>query len=346
METLKFYVKKFFVLFPIIVLSLFFFIVGIIRTDKAIILKGDTVEFTSVVDVNTSYQARGSFSTIYVKNMEKSTVLQNWIANSRVDVETYTISTSVSHLNDLENYKAGKIQYNSSIGYALVLAYNEARKIDSSIHLDYKFVGFDITYYGKSSTVRIGDRLVGFYSIEEDKIIRPSGNGEEYRNYLQNHKNIEGDYFIFKRDNTEFNVEVNENEQFEAYGMYECNAISSTPTFTISSNMIGGPSGGLLQALSIYNQLVEEDLTHGLKIAGTGTINPEGVVGMIGAIKEKIPTAYDDKVDVFFVAKGNYEDAKIAYEKLPSKRMKLVEIESFYDALNYLKEGYKNDFGD
>ena len=71
METLKFYVKKFFVLFPIIVLSLFFFIVGIVRTDKAIILKGDTVEFTSVVDVNTSYQARGSFSTIYVKNMEK-----------------------------------------------------------------------------------------------------------------------------------------------------------------------------------------------------------------------------------------------------------------------------------
>ena len=345
METLKFYIKRFWFLFPLIIISLFLFIVGVIRTDKAIILKGDTVVFTSVVNINSDNIETGSFSTIYVKNMEKSTLLQNFIASKRSDLETYTMSTSVSHLNDLETYKAGKIQYNSSIGYALVLAYNEASKEDSSIKLEYKFVGYDVTYYGPNSKLRIGDRLIGYYSSILDTTYKVSGDGEEFRSFIKNKDTEEGDYYIFIRDNKEFNVEINSDNQFQAYGIYECSQINSNPTYTVSSNMIGGPSGGLLQALSIYNQLVKEDLTHGLKIAGTGTITPEGVVGIIGGIKEKIPTAYDDKIDVFFVAKGNYEEASIAYDMLPSKRMKLVEIETFYDALEYLKEGYKNDFG-
>jgi PDZ domain-containing secreted protein len=39
---------------------------------------------------------------------------------------------------------------------------------------------------------------------------------------------------------------------------------------------------------------------------------------MIGGIKEKIPTAFDDHVDVFFCARGNYKDAKEAYDCLPN----------------------------
>ena len=43
-----------------------------------------------------------------------------------------------------------------------------------------------------------------------------------------------------------------------------------------------GPSAGMMSTLEMYNQLIKEDLTHGLKIAGTGTINYDGSVGEIG----------------------------------------------------------------
>src|SRR5699024_7344864 len=42
-----------------------------------------------------------------------------------------------------------------------------------------------------------------------------------------------------------------------------------------SSGSIGGPSAGLMFALEIYDQLVEEDLTRGYNISGTGEIDYE-----------------------------------------------------------------------
>ena len=55
----------------------------------------------------------------------------------------------------------------------------------------------------------------------------------------------------------------------------------------IDSHEIGGPSAGLMFTLEIYNQLVDEDLTRGHEIAGTGTINEKGEIGPIGGIQQK-----------------------------------------------------------
>ena len=349
METLKYYIKKFWVVFPLILLSLFIFTVGIIRTNQAIILKGDTVKFTSVVNLDTNYTQKGSFSTIYVSSLDKTTILQNWIANGLNDCETYTMSESSTHLNDLENYQAGKIQYNSSIGNALVLAYTEAKKENPDIYLDYHFVGFDVTFYSKESKFRIGDRLYGMYVKGfKDSIVYAKDNEAEFKNALNYLNSItkeeaQGSYFLVKRGNDEITIEYG--NQASLYGIYEWNSIKSNPTFSVSSNMIGGPSGGLLQTLSIYNQLVEEDLTHGLKIAGTGTISATGTVGAIGGVKEKVPTAYEDHVDIFFCVEANYEEAKEAYSHLPNEKMKLIPIKTFYDALDYLRGGVYSDFG-
>ena len=41
-------------------------------------------------------------------------------------------------------------------------------------------------------------------------------------------------------------------------------------------------------ALMIYNALTEQDLTNGKKIVGTGTIERDGSVGVIGGVKYKI----------------------------------------------------------
>ena len=71
-----------------------------------------------------------------------------------------------------------------------------------------------------------------------------------------------------------------------------------------------GPSGGLMIALAIYNALVDEDITQGLKISGTGTIDLDGNVGSIGGVKYKLRGAVSEKSDVFIVPHDNYEEAK------------------------------------
>jgi PDZ domain-containing protein len=51
---------------------------------------------------------------------------------------------------------------------------------------------------------------------------------------------------------------------------------------------VGGPSGGMIFALGIYDVLTEGKLTGGAKIAGTGTIDFNGAVGPIGGIRQKL----------------------------------------------------------
>src|SRR5690625_7958565 len=45
--------------------------------------------------------------------------------------------------------------------------------------------------------------------------------------------------------------------------------VEVNPKVEFSSGEIGGPSAGLMFALTIYNQLTKEDVSNGLKIAGT-----------------------------------------------------------------------------
>lgn len=54
---------------------------------------------------------------------------------------------------------------------------------------------------------------------------------------------------------------------------------------------IGGPSAGLMIALTVYDLLDEENLVAGRQIVGTGTISAEGRVGRIGGIEEKVEAA-------------------------------------------------------
>ena len=99
-----------------------------------------------------------------------------------------------------------------------------------------------------------------------------------------------------------------------------------------TDNIIG-PSAGSVFALEIYNQLTEEDITGGLKIAGTGTINLDGTIGQIDGVEQKIIAAQKAGVDLFFVPKENFSEA----EKY-AKNLKLVSVNNIDDVLEYLKE--------
>ncbi len=109
--------------------------------------------------------------------------------------------------------------------------------------------------------------------------------------------------------------------------------LEKTLTFD-DKNGESGPSGGLMMTLSIYNNLVKEDLTSGKKIVGTGTIDINGTVGEIDGVKYKILGSKD--ADIFFCPKNNYKEAKEVIAKNDLK-MKLVSIDTFDDAVNYLE---------
>ena len=90
-------------------------------------------------------------------------------------------------------------------------------------------------------------------------------------------------------------------------------------------------------ALEIYNKLTNEDITHGYKIAGTGTIDDLGKVGTIGGVKYKLKGAVSDKAKVFFVPASNYEEAmKVKNDN--NYKIEVVKVEKLIDAINYLRE--------
>lgn len=104
----------------------------------------------------------------------------------------------------------------------------------------------------------------------------------------------------------------------------------------INPGNVGGPSAGMMFTLGILNRLSPTDLTHGLKIAGTGTINLDGTVGPIGGVKQKVIGAQWSHARYFFVPcqYGNYDDARTVV----GHSMTLVPVKRLDDALSFLRE--------
>ncbi|MFF5263245.1 PDZ domain-containing protein [Actinomadura viridis] len=80
----------------------------------------------------------------------------------------------------------------------------------------------------------------------------------------------------------------------------------------ISVGDVGGPSAGLMFSLAIVDKLTPGPLTGGTFIAGTGTITPEGQVGPIGGIQQKMIAARRAGATVFLTPKDNCADALAA----------------------------------
>ncbi len=69
----------------------------------------------------------------------------------------------------------------------------------------------------------------------------------------------------------------------------------------VRTGSVGGPSAGLAFTLAIIDVLSEGELTNGLNIVATGTIDRDGVVGPVGGIQQKTVAAERAGADVFIV---------------------------------------------
>ena len=103
---------------------------------------------------------------------------------------------------------------------------------------------------------------------------------------------------------------------------------------SIQLDRIGGPSAGLMFTLGIVDTIKEEDLTGGIVIAGTGTIDDEGNVGPIGGIPQKLVAAKAAKAKVFLTPAANCAEAVAnAQPGLP-----LIKVSTADDALTALDQ--------
>lgn len=100
----------------------------------------------------------------------------------------------------------------------------------------------------------------------------------------------------------------------------------------IDSQNIGGPSAGLMFTLQIMDQLTDDEITKGYRIAGTGTIRQDGTVGAIGGIRQKVYGAIDAGAFAVLVPAANFDDAVEA----AGDDIQLVRVETIDDALAFL----------
>ena len=71
---------------------------------------------------------------------------------------------------------------------------------------------------------------------------------------------------------------------------------------------VGGPSAGMMFSLAIIDMLTEGQLNGGKHVAGTGTIDPEGNVGPIGGIQQKLVGARDAGAELMLAPQDNCAD--------------------------------------
>lgn len=327
-------IKKNKVLLSLILIPyIYLLIICTVRTDTRGLLTGDITPVDSLIELENSYEEKGSFNTVYVISYDFCTIFQNrLLETSEINTST-SVSQAYDYMTTQEVNLMSKLQHQSSVQAAIITAYKAAMQIEDNVKLDYKLSGAYISYYSNKVTdLKIGDKIVGvngIYAKDDSEAFRTAFNEKKF-----------GDIFNISRNGTLIEVTYSENHygQYSIYADYDIDYDNAIPKITVNKTNTGGPSGGLLQTLEVFNRLVSTDYSLGKTIAGTGTINMDGTVGGIGAVEQKIHTAYKRGVDIFFCPEVNYEDALKAYNTLPNKeRMALVKVNTFSDAIEYLQ---------
>jgi PDZ domain-containing secreted protein len=116
-------------------------------------------------------------------------------------------------------------------------------------------------------------------------------------------------------------------------------AASSWPVaVTFATDGIGGPSAGLMIALSIAARAASEDLAAGLTVAGTGVLSPTGAVLGVGGVDHKlrsVATTDAPPLDAFLLP---VEDLALARRTVLGVDVLLVPVADLAAALEALTE--------
>jgi Lon-like protease len=98
---------------------------------------------------------------------------------------------------------------------------------------------------------------------------------------------------------------------------------------------IGGPSAGMMVAVTTYDLLSDEDLLAGRSVMGTGSIDADGRVGPVGGVAEKMVSAAANDADLVLVPTLQLDEA---LSRAP-EGLEVVGVATIDEALEALRQG-------
>lgn len=307
-------------------------IILLIPVPYTITIGGGTINIDNKINVVDEYNSKGSLNSAYVREV-KGTIGSYLLAKI---VPSYKIEKNENIIlenEDISEYSfREKMYFTNSLDSAVFVAFNKANKkieiIDSKIYIIYIDETANTELKIKDQVLKVNDKDIS--SIKE------------FSDILNNYKIGDILDITVLRNNKEIKCKstlLNIND-IPKIGIY----LMSDNTYKTENNVDfeftskeSGPSGGLMIALSIYNKLVEDDITKGYKIVGTGTIDEFGNVGEIGGVKYKLAGAVKNKADIFLCPKENYKEAINIKEKY-NYNIRIISVDTFDNALEELKK--------
>lgn len=286
---------------------------------------GGTIDITNRIDIDGGYVSKGSLNLLYVTEYRGNvmTYLMGLVLPS-FDIEKQE-ERQISNESAQDIYIRNRVMLENSIDNATILAYRHANKTVN-------ITGYNnvILANYNDNDLKIGDNIISIDNVKVSNLI-------DIKNELDKKEANQTITISVMRDNKEhsFKVKLDDEKKLgiivQTDYEYELDPEINIKFKTSES----GSSGGLMLALSIYNAITSEDITHGLKVAGTGTIDIEGNVGEIGGVKYKIMGAVRNKMDLVFVPTANYDEA-MEVKKEHNYDIDIIKVNTFEEALNYL----------
>ena len=288
---------------------------------------GGLIDVSERLEVEDGYGINGSLNLAYISEF-RATIPTLIVAYFNDDWEIIKKDDVVADNETIEenNYR-NKILLEEANQNAIIVAFDKAG-------LDYEVTNRKVNiiyiYEEADTDLKIGDVITEINGVEINS-------KEEALNIIK-----ESDELSIKviNDGIEYNRYANKVDigGEDLIGIMVSETKDVTPSKDVSINFKeseSGPSGGFMMSLSIYDYLTSDDLTKGLKIVGTGTIDEFGNVGVIGGIEHKIKAAVKEDADIFFSPSANYAEALEVVTK-ENLDITLVEVSHIDDAIEYL----------
>ena len=241
---------------------------------------GGMINVDKRVTIKDGYEGKGSFNAAFVRSM-KATIPTLVIAKLN---RNWDILKEEEVLFEDETYDEmlarGAIQLKSTGNNAIINAYALAKKETTISNIQttvmYRFDEADTDLLIGDIVTKINGVSVSTFE-EITTEIKKSKVGDNLSIEVKNKDKTYSRYAKLQEIEGQLVIGIIMQQIFDVDANPEC-----TLSFTSKES---GPSGGLMTSLAIYNRITKEDLTKGLKIAGTGTIEYDGSIGEIGGVK-------------------------------------------------------------
>ena len=318
--------------YKFVISLLFIFLLLNIRFPYYIDAPGGISDISKKIEI-AGYESKGSFNLAYVKEYKAtiptlllSTVKKDWKVLKKEEV---LLDTETNKIYDFRD----KILMDEAISNAIYVAYIKANKKISIISNN-----LIVVYITENSntSLSVGDIILSINSVKVndkkdisniiDKLnignridITVKNNNKEYNKYA---------YIIDDNGNKKIGILISNVKKYDTNPKIVVNTDSNE----------SGSSGGLITALSIYNSLVKKDITNGLTIIGTGTIDEDGNIGSIGGVEYKLKSAVKNGADLFIVPNDENYDEAIKLKEKNKYKIKIIGVSTFDEAIDYLNK--------